>query len=338
MVVDLHEDIGYYFMMGGNSDIRRFDEDVKGRHADIPKYRKAGVNLVLGSIYPLVGSLNVREIAKTELLYGVWAPSSALASPRDVAIELVKVYYALEEMHPRALKIVRTKEDVEALGERTGIVLHIEGCEALGEPEDLRVFYNLGVRSIGLTWNYDTKYAASCLSSKDYGLTGEGEALVALANRLGVMVDLSHTSPKTSSDTLEISESPPFFSHSNSLARQKSKRNISDTLIRKAGRRGGIAGVTFIRSCTGPPYTPARLAEHARQFFQVGGELLPALGTDFLGMTMTPVGLEDISKLSRFKSALKAAGLSAQQVQGLLNDNARRYIMKHADKWQQAAR
>ena len=333
MVVDLHEDIGYYYMSNASGEVLPFGEDAKGRHADIPKYKKVGMKLVLGSVYPLLGSLNLRKIAAMQKLYGVWAPSSALVSPRDVAIELVKIYYSLEEMYPKALKIVRTKEDIESLGARTGIVLHIEGCEALGEPEDLRIFYNLGVRSVGLTWNYDNKYAASCLSTKDYGLTGEGEALVALANKFGVMIDLSHASPKTSSDTLEISESPPFFSHSNALAVQASKRNVSDALVRRTGKRGGVVGLTFIRSCIGKPYTPARLSEHAEHMIRVGGESLPALGTDYLGMTGTPEGLGDLSKLGRFKRALREAGIPPELVQGILNDNAYRFILKHSERW-----
>jgi len=211
--------------------------------------------------------------------------------------------------------------------------MHIEGCEALGEPEDLRVFFNLGVRSIGLTWNYDNKYAASCLSAKDYGLTGEGEALVSYANKLGVMVDLSHASPKTSTDTLHYSESPPFFSHSNPTAIQRNKRNITDASIRKAGKRGGIVGLTFIRSCIGAPFTPERLAKHAKHLFEVGGESLPALGTDLLGMGSTPVGLENISKVGTLRKALRGAGLSAHQAEALLNDNAYRFILRHAEKW-----
>ncbi len=239
MVVDLHEDIGYYYLMSGNADVSPFGEDIKGRHADIPKYRKVGMKLVLGSIFPLLGSLNRRKIEAMQRMYGSWSPSSALVSPRDVAIELVKIYYTLEEMHPKALKIVRTREDIESLGERAGIVMHIEGCEALGEPEDLRVFFNLGVRSVGLTWNYDNKYAASCLSVKDYGLTGEGEALVAAANKLGVMVDLSHPSPRTSSDTLAFSEAP--LSSATPTPRP-SMRARGTSRTPSSRRREGVAG------------------------------------------------------------------------------------------------
>jgi len=330
MVVDLHEDVGYYYMRDGSEP---FDKDVRGRQADLAKYEKVGMKLILGSVFPLLGSLNLRKIAAMGRMYGAWDHSFALVSPRDVAFEQVKIYYSLEEMYPKSLKIIRAKDDIESLEGRTGIILHMEGCEALGEPEDLRLFYNLGLRSVGLTWNYDNKYAASCLSSKDYGLTGEGEALVALANKLGVMVDLSHSSPGTSSDTLEVSESPPFFSHSDAKAREANRRNISDTLIRRTAKRGGIVGVTFIRSCIGKPYTPARISQHAKHMIRVGGESLPALGTDYLGISETPEGLEDLSKLGRFKAALREAGISPAQTKRILNDNAYQFILRQSERW-----
>jgi membrane dipeptidase len=333
MVVDLHEDIGYHFMMGGNSNVRPFDEDVRGRQADIPKYRRAGMKLVLGSVFPLLGSLNLRKIAAMERMYGHWSPSSALVSPRDVAIELIKIYYALEQMHPKDLKIVRTREDIEGLGKRVGIVLHIEGCEALGEPEDLQVFFNLGVRSVGLTWNYDNKFAASCLSSKDYGLTGEGEALVAAADKLGVMVDLSHASPRTSSDALKATEHPPFFSHSDAASKQANRRNISDSLIRETGRRGGIVGLTFIRSCIGKPFTLERLSEHAKHMIRIGGDSLPALGTDFLGMSGAPEGVRDISDVRKFRRAMGRSGIKPTEAEAILNDNAYNFILKRSEHW-----
>ena len=328
--MDLHEDIGYYYLMGGS---KPFSEDVRGRQADIPKWREARMSLVLGSVFPLLGSLNPRKIAAMEEMYGRWSPSSSLVSPRDVAIELIKIYYALEKMHPNDIKIVRTREDIDSLGSRVGVVLHIEGCEALGEPEDLEVFFNLGVRSIGLTWNYDNKFAASCLSTKDYGLTGEGEALVAAADKLGVMVDLSHASPRTSAETMSSAELPPFFSHSDAARVQPNRRNVSDDLIREAGRRKGIVGLTFIRSCIGRPFTPARLAVHAKHLIKVGGPAAPALGTDFLGMSTSPEGMDDISKVGKLRRALVDAGVTADQADGVMHGNAFRFILERSSRW-----
>jgi membrane dipeptidase len=171
------------------------------------------------------------------------------------------------------------------------------------------------------------------MSKKDYGLTGEGEELVAEANRLAVMVDLSHTSPRTSAETIGLSEFPPFFSHSNARAEEPSIRNVSDELIRKTSRAGGIVGLTFIRSCIGKPYSPAKLARHARHMLKAGSRALPAIGTDYLGMGSTPEGLENISELKIFTGALRAAGVSEEEVDLITHGNAYRFISRHAEKW-----
>ena len=92
-------------------------------------------------------------------------------------------------------------------------------------------------------------------------------------------------------------------------------------------------GLTFIRSCIGDPFTPERLSAHAKHMIGLGGESLPALGTDYLGMQNTPVGLGDLSRLGRFREALKRSGLQARQVEGILNNNAYEFILKRSEKW-----
>lgn len=331
MVVDLHEDIAnYYFAAGATVPVEPFDEDVEGRHVDIPKYGSAGVKLVLGSIFPMVSNLNARLEEEGRSTYGEWSPPSVPVSARDVAIEQVKLYHALEERYRDHLRIVRTWDDAETLGSRTGILLHMEGSEALTQPEDLAVFHKLGLRSLGLTWNFDTRYASSCKSRRDHGLTGDGEVLVRLANRLGVMLDLSHAGEKTCDGIMELSESAPFFSHANAKALKDHPRNVRDDLIKRVGKRGGIVGVTFITSCIGEPADAAAVARHAEHISKLGGESVPALGTDYLGVRATPKDLGDISKLSKLGDALAARKLNGKTI---LHENAWSYIRKQAERW-----
>ena len=334
MIVDLHEDISDYFLTAGATSVTQpFDEDVEGRHVDIPKYRKAGVRLVFGSIFPMVNGLNPRLIADLGGMYKEWSPASVPAAPREIAIEQVKTYYSLEEMYGKHLRMVRTGKDLDGLASKVGILLHLEGCEALSEPEDLRIFYRLGVRSIGLTWNYDNKYASSCRSRKDYGLTGEGEALVKMANRLGVMVDLSHAGTRTCRDVLEFSETPPFVSHADAYSVQKHPRNATDELIRKVGRRRGVIGLTFITSCIGEPADAAKLAEHAMHIARVGGAGTLALGTDYMGIRTTPTGLDDITKLNLLTDALKRKGANKEMAGKMMYSNAMNFVKRFADSW-----
>lgn len=66
-----------------------------------------------------------------------------------------------------------------------------------------------------MTWNYGNRYAASCMSARDNGLTGEGKELVRAANELGVILDVSHASRQTALDVARVSRLPVIASHSN---------------------------------------------------------------------------------------------------------------------------
>jgi membrane dipeptidase len=334
MLVDLHEDIAHYFMMSSSTvKTEPFDKDVKGRQSDIPKLRRGSVSIVFGSIFPMLGNLNISEIEKSVKEYGVWSTSYIPASSRDLAIEQIKIYNSLEKLYPKYIKILRKKQDIDQLGTKIGIILHLEGCEPLYEPEDIKLFYELGVRSIGITWNFDNRYGSSCLSKVDYGLTGSGEDLIRIANKLSIMVDLSHSGEKTCKDTLKLSKKPPFFSHSNSKRVHKARRNISDSLIEMVGRQGGIVGLTLIRSCIGEPANSSKLAEHIFWVLKVGGENVPAIGTDMLGISNTPDDIHDISEINVLRKTLLKAGLNEDRVEKVFCRNALSYIEKYSESW-----
>jgi membrane dipeptidase len=334
-IVDLHEDLSYHFMMNGLG--RPLTEDVPERQVDLPKYRRAGVKLVLASIFPLQPSLNAEMLERDRGAYLLSRiePTYVAMSPRDLALEHIKFYYTLAELYDEHLELVTSPEALEALpdSDRVGLLLHLEGTEALAEPEDLKLFYRLGVRSLGLTWNYDTKYAASCLSKKDYGLTGEGERLVRIANSLHVMIDLSHAGPRTCAEVLELSEDPPFFSHANAAAITDHPRNVGDELLRHLGRRKGIVGVTFIRACIGEPFNARQLALHALHIARTAGAEALALGTDLLGFSEPPEDLRTIEDVHLLGRELKAGGMDQAAIDGLLGDNALRYISSCAEGW-----
>lgn len=334
-IVDLHEDLSYHFMINGLG--RPFSEDDPRRPVDLPKYRRAGVRLVVASVFPLQPSLNPNLLERERSVYQLkeLQPTYVGSMARELALEHIKFYHELVRLHPGELVLVSSAEDLEVLQRSgaVGLLLHLEGTEALAEPEDIGLFYRLGVRSLGLTWNYDTRYAASCLSSKDYGLTGEGQRLVRLANRLHVLLDLSHASPKTCAEVLELSEDPPYFSHANAASVTQHPRNVGDELLRSLGNRGGILGLTFIRACIGPPFNASKLAEHALHVKRVAGAQVLALGSDLLGFSEAPEDLRGLDDLGGLRRALLQAGLGPEEAEALLAHNARRYISSLAPGW-----
>jgi membrane dipeptidase len=127
----------------------------------------------------------------------------------------------------------------------------MEGIEPLGtDLNQLRVFYELGVRSIGLTHartnaaGHGGIFAAS--GSPREGLTEFGREVVRECETLGVMVDLAHINPAGFEEILSMTTKPPIVSHTNVRRYYDIERNISDEQIKMIGERGGVIGVNSI--------------------------------------------------------------------------------------------
>src|SRR5690606_41466033 len=113
----------------------------------------------------------------------------------------------------------------------------------------LRTYYGLGARYMTLPHNVTTDWADACCSpARHDGLTRFGEEVVREMNRLWMMVDLSHVSPATMSDALNVSEAPVIFSHSSARALADVPRNVPYSILRRLRQYGGVVMVTFVPS------------------------------------------------------------------------------------------
>jgi len=127
----------------------------------------------------------------------------------------------------------------------------MEGVEPLGTDLDLlRVFYELGVRVIGLTHARrnaagDGGIFAPSGSPRD-GLTAFGRDVVQACEALGVIVDLAHISPAGFDEILAITTKPPIISHANARKYYDIERNITDEQIKMIGERHGVIGVNAV--------------------------------------------------------------------------------------------
>jgi len=339
-IADLHEDIGYAAKTGGyhpelNKKILvNFNEDIKGRHGDIPKYKRANVSLIFGAIFPSFEVFSESEYSRLENLYGGW-PDITIPVISDIReiLEQVSIYLALCKRY-KDLFILKSSWDFEKFNEnRIGILMSLEGCDALNKPEDLEILYLLGIRSIALTWNYNNRFASSCISNKDYGLTEMGEELVKKANELGIIIDLSHASKNTLLEVAKVSKLPIILSHSNYNAIFNHKRNADDEMIETIKKKKGVIGFTFIRSTIGKKPSLESLARHIIAVRDKYGSDILAIGTDLFGIEKTPIGLEDISKITNLISYLKKQGFNDEEIEKICWKNIMRVIEEHKDKW-----
>merc|ERR1712088_481695 len=115
----------------------------------------------------------------------------------------------------------------------------------------LRTFQRLGVRALTLTHNCDTPWADCSNADKPgavpqhNGLTDFGKTVVQEMNKLGIMVDLSHTSVQTARDALSVSQAPVIFSHSSAYAICNASRNVPDDILRIVAEKRGLVMVNF---------------------------------------------------------------------------------------------
>jgi membrane dipeptidase len=252
-----------------------------------------------------------------------------------IAIEQFKIYHQLFRSFPNHLIPISTLGDIEnsVKSDRVELLLSLEGADALEDSSDLDIVYRLGMRALGITWNYDNRYGSSCMSKKDYGLTGEGERLIKLANEMGVVIDTAHSGKRTTLDTLSTSNSPVVISHANYDGVHPHIRNVDDEVLEALKTNGGVVGFTMIRDTIGPEPTLESLAKHIIAVGDRFGSDILAIGTDYLGIERTPTGLEDVTKLVDLLDKLHSLGMTEDSIRKLAWKNAYRVLAQNAKLW-----
>lgn len=222
------------------------------------------------------------------------------------ALEIIdNLYLHCEQNSDRMSVCTNTAEIEKAIGEnKLAALISVEGGEALqGRLSTLRMFYRLGVRSLGLTWNYRNELADGAWeTSSGGGLSGFGRSVVSEMNRLGMLVDVSHISEKGFWDVIELSAAPVMASHSNSRSVCDHPRNLTDSQFEALKSKRGVAGINvnpFFLNNTGSASLDD-VIRHIEHFASLGGEDHIGLGCDFDGIECTPSdvrGVEDVPRI-----------------------------------------
>jgi membrane dipeptidase len=203
---------------------------------DIPRLRAAGLGGQFWSVY-VPASLQGQAAIKATL-------------------EQIDLVHRMIARYPDVFEQARTAADVERIF-KAGRIASMMGAEG-GHSIDssmgtLRMMYELGVRYMTLTHSTNVPWADSATDTPAVGgLTPSGEDVVREMNRLGMLVDLSHTSPDTMDDALRVTRVPVIFSHSNARAVCDVPRNVPDEILKKLPANGGIVMVTFVPGFTAP--------------------------------------------------------------------------------------
>jgi membrane dipeptidase len=216
--------------------------------------------------------------------------------------------------HPAELGLALSSADIRASRTRgaVGVVMGFQNTRMFGtDASRARLFADLGVRVVQLTYNDRNAVGDGALVAENLGLTPLGRSVVAELNRNRLLVDLSHSGERTCLEAVEASRAPVTISHTGCRALCDHPRNKTDRELRGVAERGGVVGIYFmpyLRADSAP--TADDVARHVEHAIQVCGEDHVAIGTD--GSTTRVKDVEQLRKATAEDVARRrAAGISA---------------------------
>ncbi|KAH6666329.1 renal dipeptidase [Halenospora varia] len=208
-----------------------------------------------------------------------------------------------------------------------------EGLHQIGNSASiLRLYHKLGVRYITLTHDCNNIYADAALAWDELhgGLSKAGIQILGEMNRLGMIIDLSHTSFLTQRDALNVTKAPVIYSHSNAWSLCHHPRNVPDDILLLVKQNRGVVMVSFYAEYLNcGDKAAASLADVVAHIVYIGnliGYEHVGIGSDFDGMSSGPVGLEDVSKYPVLVSELVNAGIKRKNIEGIVGRNVLRVL------------
>jgi membrane dipeptidase len=186
--------------------------------------------------------------------WSVYVPSPPVgtdpAASVTMALEQIDIVHRMVARYPDKLALALTADDIDRIHKQGKIasLIGMEGGHSINSSlATLRMMYRLGARYMTLTHSLNTPWADSATDTPAHdGLTAFGEDVIREMNRLGMLVDLSHTSPATMADVIRVATAPVIFSHSSARAMTDVPRNVPDDVLQLLPKNGGLVMVTFV--------------------------------------------------------------------------------------------
>jgi membrane dipeptidase len=277
--------------------------------------------------------------------WSVYIPSTSMTEgAARMQLEQIDIAKQIFARYPDVFEETLTPDAaLNAFGAgRIASVIGMEGGHAIENSLGaLRAFFAMGARYMTLTHGSNIDWADSGTDQPVHdGLTEFGKEVVREMNRLGMLVDLSHTSPATMNDALDVAEAPVIFSHSSARALVDHPRNVPDPVLHRLPGNGGVVMVTFVpgfinnavkdwqalpeaerRDRPEPRATLGDVADHIEHVRRVAGIDHVGIGGDFDGITSVPQGLEDVSTYPALFAELSRRGWSEEDLRKLAGGN-----------------
>lgn len=317
------------------------DERSRGRNTvSLPALRNAGIHLCVATLLARAGpNQNFKTgYKRTDLDHA--APSIAYC-----AAHAQLSYYRLLEKQGH-LRFIRTRDDLTSHWKSAhrdqhtplGIILSMEGTDPIVTPDQLREWWDAGLRAAGLAHYGQSQHAYGTGVSGP--LSQVGIELLQRFQSLGMILDVTHLCDESMAQALDLFGGPVLASHHNCRALVPGDRQLTDEQIRRLVSRGAVIGVAFdawmlypgwVRGETKPDVVGLEAAvDHIDHVCQLAGNAdHSAIGSDLdggFGTEQTPRDLNTIADLQKLAEILSKRGYSDSQIEQIFHGNWLRFF------------
>ncbi len=306
-IVDAHEDIAFH--------INYFERDFINPEIPcmitLPGLNQAGIRLVFNTIF----------------VHPKHRPDQTV----EKAKAQVQVYDDIFDKNGNNVARILNNHDLDQLmsNKKIGFLTLMEGADPIEEINDLKFYFDKGIRILGPAWNNKNKYASG--HETDSALSDEGKKLIQEMNNLGITLDLSHLNEKCFWDTIKITNLIPIATHSNARTLTNHPRNLYDDQLLAISERGGVTGIvfynTFLKTGKNTP-TLEDIFKHTDYIINLCGEDHVGIGTDLDGGKIEefPQEIRQISSLPVVAQYFLEKGYTEERVKKIMGSNFLRVL------------
>jgi membrane dipeptidase len=345
LIVDAHEDIAYSALFGARdfrtsvADKRRTDPDdnAQGREGQatvgLPDMLGANVGVVFGTLY----ASPARSAFGGEHRGGYTTAREAETQARNQ----LDYYRRLTDEDAR-VTLIGTRSDLDGhlaawqspdeAAHRVGIVPLMEGADPIVRPDDVKRWFDDGVRIVGLSWS-QSRYAGGTRAPGP--LSDDGKKLLKLMNEIGLVWDVSHLAEESFWQGLDIFQGRVIASHSNCRQYVPTDRHLSDDMIRALIERDAVIGCVLYNRFLQQDWDPEKgknavtlkddVMRHIDRVCQIAGNARHSgIGSDFdggFGAQSIPAELDSVADLPKLADVLRAAGYKPADVELVMGGN-----------------
>jgi len=306
-IVDAHEDIAFH--------INYFERDFINPDIPcmitLPGLNQAGIRLVFNTIF----------------VHPKHRPDQTV----EKAKAQVQVYDDIFDKNGNNVARILNNHDLDQLmsNKKIGFLTLMEGADPIEEINDLKFYFDKGIRILGPAWNNKNKYASG--PETDSALSDEGKKLIQEMNNLGITLDLSHLNEKCFWDAIKITNLIPIATHSNARTLTNHPRNLYDDQLLAISERGGVTGIvfynTFLKTGKNTP-TLEDIFKHTDYIINLCGEDHVGIGTDLDGGKIEefPEEMRQISSLPVVAQYFLEKGYTEERVKKIMGSNFLRVL------------